>query len=191
MNASQAELCPHDSGCVFCIARDDPELMDEVENSVLYETDHFFVVPTLGAFVEGYLLICSKCHFDNFFSLPEFMEKEFKLLKRKVSEVLEENYGALFLFEHGGGGPERDSGAACIDHAHLHVIPTRADVRGLVQSSGTRVPCLIEDLPPQLRGKSNYFYFESKLQGEALLLTDRPPRQFIRKLVCVACTRFG
>jgi len=91
---------------------------------VLYETDNFFVAPTIGPIgIEGYLLILSKFCFSGMGALPESLYGELESVIETTKRVIKLEYGvAPHLFEHGpricdvhGGG--------CLDHAHLHLIP--------------------------------------------------------------------
>ena len=54
--------------CVFCNIDN-----SKVENTIIDESDNFFVLPSIGSLVDGYLLIVSKRHIN---SMAELMENE-------------------------------------------------------------------------------------------------------------------
>ena len=54
--------------CVFCNID-----KSKLENTIIDESDNFVVLPTIGALVDGYLMIISKKHIN---SMSELEEKE-------------------------------------------------------------------------------------------------------------------
>ena len=91
---------------------------------VLYETDNFFVAPTIGPIgIEGYLLVMSKNCYSGTGDIPESLHKELDEVTKTTKKVLGEVYGVgVQVFEH---GPRvcNVRGGGCLDHAHLHVVP--------------------------------------------------------------------
>ncbi|MBN2052240.1 hypothetical protein JW756_01940 [Candidatus Woesearchaeota archaeon] len=96
----------------------------ESNNITVYESDNFFVMPTLGSMgIEGYLLICSKEHFIGVGGMPEKYHRELEEVLDLTRRVVSETYKSdVVVFEHGprvgcfrGGG--------CLDHTHLHIMP--------------------------------------------------------------------
>lgn len=94
------------------------------KDNILYESDNFFVVPSIGQIeIEGYLLLCSKKHFEGVGGSPAALHSELEETLNHTRLVLTDNYNSEVLaFEHGprigcwrGGG--------CLDHAHLHLVP--------------------------------------------------------------------
>ena len=91
-------------------------------DQVLHETDHFVVVPTVGALVEGWLLIITKQPYLCMGGMPTGEFHELSSLKELVCSVLSECYGDITVFEHGPSQPGQGVGCG-VDHAHLHVLP--------------------------------------------------------------------
>jgi diadenosine tetraphosphate (Ap4A) HIT family hydrolase len=100
-------------------------------SNVLYETENFFVVPSIGQIgIEGYVLICSKVHRSGLGDVPPSQHEELEKLLRLTRSVLSSVYGIEpVVFEHGPRSPCQ-VGGACIDHAHLHVVPAPVDLMG-------------------------------------------------------------
>lgn len=92
--------------------------------NVLYETDNFFLVPTIGQIgIEGYLLLCSKEHYEGVGGMPEKYQTELEQTLKKTRDVLSKNYNSdVLIFEH---GPRVSCyrGGGCLDHSHFHVLP--------------------------------------------------------------------
>jgi diadenosine tetraphosphate (Ap4A) HIT family hydrolase len=94
------------------------------ESKVLYESDNFFVAPTIGPIgIEGYLLVLSKECFHGMGEVPESLYQELDEVQEHTSRVIEEVYGSRpQIFEH-GPRIKQFRGGGCLDHAHLHIVP--------------------------------------------------------------------
>lgn len=108
--------CQLEETCRFCYP---PE-----KERILYATENFYVMASLGPIVEGYLLIVSKKHIPACANIPNEIFQEYLDLKEKVKGVLNKVYGACIFYEHGKTGSYvigKDH-RHCF-HAHLHCIP--------------------------------------------------------------------
>jgi diadenosine tetraphosphate (Ap4A) HIT family hydrolase len=115
--------------CELCSEFQDGKFpYDRSIDSRILGSDKFSVtLPTLGCFVEGYVLVCP---FDHFRSIAAVDAEEIGgLLTRfkEVRELVEERFGETVVFEHGMS--ETGSGGGCIDHAHLHILPSTPDIQ--------------------------------------------------------------
>lgn len=102
-------------------------------NTPLSKSPNFVVLPSLGALVEGWMLVVPKQHFLSMGALPDSMIPEMQRLKQNVFERLERMYGAVCAFEHGPGGTQRSVGCG-VDHAHLHMLPLQFDLASAVDT---------------------------------------------------------
>ncbi len=76
------------SDCPFCrIASSEPADLPEYDRPII-ETAEFIIVPALGQFVEGYLLIAPREHRLNIGVLPDDMLLRFNKLKADIRELL-------------------------------------------------------------------------------------------------------
>jgi ATP adenylyltransferase len=116
------------NNCRLCSDLANP---NETWNAPLFESPHFVGLPSLGALIEGWLLLIPKEHFLCMGALPDALAPEMRDLKRKMCLVLERMYGPVCVFEH---GPSRTSvRVGCgVDHAHLHVAPINFDLHATV-----------------------------------------------------------
>jgi ATP adenylyltransferase len=100
-------------------------------NVPLIESPNFMVFPSLGALVEGWVLLVPKQHFLSIGALPDSLISEMQQLKETVCRQLQQNYGTVSAFEHGPGQKQRKVGCG-VDHAHLHILPADFDLSGAV-----------------------------------------------------------
>lgn len=94
----------------------------QVNTQILLETQFFIVIPDIGPIVEGYTLIVSKRHVPAMRDLPQSELNELNDLVDAVRDAIKEVYGESIVFEHGEDTFVNNAGA-CIDHAHLHIVP--------------------------------------------------------------------
>ena len=152
---------------------------------IIFETKNFFITPSIGGFVEGYLLICSKRHYIGMSSLEPSLFEELSWVKNKVNALLSKHYSVPLFFEH---GPIKDKrGICCINHAHLHAVPIEEDILGEITKNfkGRKINNLIE-LKKQQEKNIPYFYYENQ-KGEKFVfeLEHSVPSQYMRQLIAV------
>jgi diadenosine tetraphosphate (Ap4A) HIT family hydrolase len=86
-------------------------------------TPHAVAVPSIGAFVRGYLLVVPTRHTTSIGQLPRADRIAVATLTAQVADTLRRVYASPVLgFEYGLNVP----GARRIEHSHLHLLPTRA-----------------------------------------------------------------
>jgi diadenosine tetraphosphate (Ap4A) HIT family hydrolase len=126
------------------------DLQDQINNScrfcnpqekerILFETDNFYVMVSLGPIVDGYLLIVSKKHIGACFNIPNTLMTEFLSLKEKVKDILIKHYGFCIFYEHGKAGSSltfENSTKHCY-HAHLHCIPVAVELNKSIEQKIT------------------------------------------------------
>src|SRR6266852_4207519 len=93
----------------------------------IYETDGFVVTPSLGALVEGWLLVLPREHAVNTSRIAANLRQEFTAIVDRTVAIVADEFGPVTLFEH---GPSYDgSRLGCgVDHAHLLVVPLPFDL---------------------------------------------------------------
>ena len=99
-----------------------------INSRVMYETENYVVIPTIGCFVEGYVLIVSKQHYDCAGQMALSSIEELCQLIWKVVSAIKQTYGLdCIVFEHGAISCTNKFGG-CINHAHIHVVPCNGSV---------------------------------------------------------------
>ena len=90
---------------------------------VLYEDEHFIVMPPLGEFIQGGLLLLTREHILSFAQLPPAQFEHLERLLQAIQQALVKRWGvAPLIFEH-GPAPDSGKGVCCVDHAHLNIFP--------------------------------------------------------------------
>ncbi len=98
-----------------------------VENTVLFETKSFAVIPSLGSLVPGWLLVVPKRRVLNCGMLTGEEQSELKELIQKLLEAQQRFTGRVFAFEHGPTYVGSLTGCG-VDQAHIHLVPLEFDL---------------------------------------------------------------
>lgn len=99
----------------------------ELWNTPLFESPSFVALPTVGALVEGWLLVVPKVAALSFAQLATSQFSELAHFLGEVCSVLEASYGTISVFEHGPSVANSTVGCG-VDHAHLHLVPAHCDL---------------------------------------------------------------
>jgi diadenosine tetraphosphate (Ap4A) HIT family hydrolase len=116
--------------CPFCAEFEDDGLSlfasmmgDRLPCRVVYEDEHFVVMPPLGEFMEGGLLLLSREHILSLAHLSPAQFDHLERLLQAIQRALVKRWGvATVVFEH-GPAPDWSKGVCCVDHAHLNIFP--------------------------------------------------------------------
>jgi len=156
------------------------------KKNVIFESANFFVVPSLGQIVEGYLLICSKEHFIGLGQLPKKLLDELRVVQTKTKDVLSGQYTNPIFFEHGPTSSTK-KGGCCIEHAHLHAVPVNIDIFDDISKNFKAIE--IKNYFPlnkQFKKGTPYFYYENQKGNKYLFeLPQIIPSQYLRRLIAV------
>jgi ATP adenylyltransferase len=117
------------SSCRLC----GPDFSAEYWNEPLFESESFIVIASLGALVEGWLLLLPRAHYICVGALPASLMDEMTDIKLTAARFIRDVYGNVCAFEHGPHKENRTIGCG-VDHAHLHLVPTSVDLRLAVSS---------------------------------------------------------
>lgn len=79
-------------------------------------------VPSIGAYLEGWLLVVPYRHTIALADLTECERIEFDMLAHEAEQLVIGRYGRTVMFEHGPAMRGRSAGCG-VDHAHLHIVP--------------------------------------------------------------------
>ena len=160
----------------------------ELGRRILYEDEDFCVFPGLGAFVKGYLLICSKAHVPSFAYLDEERIRRFQLVLSKTVGALTEAYRVPWLFEH-GATYSRGRAGGCTEHAHVHLLPASANLDKVVQEKFQSVA--LSDWTELSKWKDSPYLLVQTPTGDLLVsaVSENLPSQYLRRVAADAVGR--
>jgi inosine/xanthosine triphosphate pyrophosphatase family protein/diadenosine tetraphosphate (Ap4A) HIT family hydrolase len=181
----------YNPSCVFCQEFDGSKssiyhdlLGQKLPSRLIHATEHFFVFPPLGEFIEGGLLITTREHYLSMAHLPDRLYDELDRLMAETSEILQSHYGCDPLFFEHAPVSSGEKGTCCVDHAHLNVFPVQVEVHDrlknkfpFVEIGGMRQLSLM----PQ----RNHAYLFLQTNAGTRFVYDSciVPSQYIRKII--------
>ena len=152
----------------------------EISERVLWETKHFYVAPSVGAFVKGYFLIITKKHYFNMGSSNNLHELN-DLVHALKKHILTLYKSKSIVFEH-GSVQDSSSGGASINHAHMHVVPTNDDLELEIKKTGILVP--VKNIYNLLDYSNNpYIYYQNTQSYSYIIDILNPPSQYLRQIL--------
>jgi len=162
-------------------------------NRILKQCEDLLLIPTLGPLADGHCLICTKSHHISFghFLGSGGNQGELELFVSDVKQNLGDIYGKpTIIFEHGPNASGSLLGCGT-DHAHLHVVPTDAD---LMNDDDLKLrdwkPCSLTDLHRYRDiGLGYLFYINQQGNGFICLVEESISSQTFRKALAGALGR--
>ena len=159
-----------------------------VWDTILYETDRFAVIPSLGGLIEGWLLVVPKDHCICTGAIEPTDHAELEAVKSHAMAAVRDCFGSATCFEHGPSSPTEPVGCG-VDHAHLHVVPARCDLeagaRAIVASELRWRPArAVSETRDYFLAGTSYFYLEQAPNSARIALADGGgPSQLFRKVI--------
>ncbi|MFG2090767.1 MULTISPECIES: HIT family protein [unclassified Spirillospora] len=156
------------------------------ESGVVARDGDFLLMPDVAPLTEGHVLLVTLEHHRCAGAFGRDMWERALSWRDRVARLYGAVYGSdeLLLFEHGPARPQ--SGGACIDHAHWHLLPGTHGVRTVVEAQGhPGAPADHAALRAYLRTGRSYLLIEE--DGIATVHPgDGVPSQFLRWAVTAA-----
>lgn len=189
-NSSGLNGAPSSCDCPYCIYLKNNETGTDAlkgVNRTVYRSQNFFVMPTLGQFIKGYLLIIPNKHVMSMAELSPDLKCEFLNVLDDVITILKLTYHVedILVWENGTGNGGIGKAKSSIVHSHIHVAPSKLNAVRIGMVSGfplTKI--LYEDL--SLYGNYSYLLVKGNNNNE-WWINDNPalyiPRQYVRQLI--------
>jgi diadenosine tetraphosphate (Ap4A) HIT family hydrolase len=173
--------------CLFCSIQD-VSAPSNPEDEIIDESENFYAKAALGHFVFGYTLIISKEHLPSFACLPEHLFCELEAFRSRVFDKLHNIcQHPISIVEHGAIN-RCQRGGACIDHAHLHLMPLAADLYPTLSKRFELGE--LKSISELRRFKDTpipYLYYQREgFTGHGVKLAQDVPSQLLRRLACQA-----
>ena len=159
-------------------------LVSSREN-IIFETEDFVVLPSLGPLNDSHVMIVPKNHVNNFAGLQPTKLKQVELIESILSSHIAVALGKKLVFFESGAGELSSHSGGCIVHAHIHCVYESQEFE-----------CrLFEEVELKSGGKSLYEGADSDLgyvwyrssNGKAYICNDpQLPSQFLRYVYSIA-----
>jgi len=187
-----ATACASRAGydCPFCMEIENDDLSvfsnlmgDRLASRVLYEDEHFVVMPPLGEFMEGGLLLLTREHILSFAHLPPAQFNHLGRLLQAIHQALVKQWQvAPLIFEH---GPAADSGkgVCCVDHAHLNIFPARANIHSGLAGRMSFTLGSLSELNKLKRAEFGYLFIQENDGSRRAYDARNVPTQWVRRLI--------
>lgn len=192
-------------GCPFCNEFNGKKHLSFFDNTIgkkygitkrcVLETKNFVCVPSIGSFVEGYVLIIPKKHFLSILSIPYNYTEELLSIIEILNQFYFDSYQSGFImFEH-GSSLFNNSGGMSVLHAHLHLVPYNTLFISSVISEFDFIKynnyCDLKNDFSSQNTKMPYLLFKDIDNGIYYCENEKIPSQYFRKKVCDNCGLIG
>ena len=185
-----------DHTCGFCVEICDMDTDNNLFKKVIapqtglksryvYEDDTFVVMPTLGAFVEGYVMVVSKEHHDCVGKMPSEDIAHLETLMEEITARIRAVYHTdVICFEHGAVSCANKFGG-CLNHAHVHLVPCNTSLIEEIRDYDLEVELLTSLADLQALGQEGrpYLFFRDTDGKQYLITGEFIVSQFFRQLV--------
>lgn len=188
-NSSGLTGMPTKDDCPYCKFFINGVFKDALDRT-LYQSPNFFVTPTVGEFIKGYLLIIPFEHVMSNAELNSTLRKEFLDVLNDVIYILKLTYNPsnILIWENGSGNGGIGKSKSSIVHSHTHVaISNTLDADKVEELAGfPLIKISYDDLP--LYSKYSYLLIRG-LHNNDWRINNNPdlyiPRQYIRQLLLI------
>lgn len=148
----------------------------EINDIILYDSEHFYVKIEYGCMAKGMLMICPKEHYLSAARIPDEHMEEYEQVKRDIEFLLKAIYGnkPVIFFEHGSSPSGISSHERSIVHAHTHVawgISFEQEYKDMV--------CLQEVKDIKALRNTKYFSYQEGADGKLLAVWD--PKVYVQR----------
>ena len=188
-NSSGLNGAPKASDCPYCIYINNNYVDKDLDNlnRTIYKSENFFVMPTVGEFIKGYLLIIPNEHVMSMAEIPSNQRQELLDVIDDVQSMIKLTYPVndVLVWENGTGNGGKGKAKNSIVHSHVHVAPSKLTPAKIQELQGfPLVNISYEDLFAY--GNHSYLLIKGD-SNDDWWINDNPdlyiPRQHIRQLV--------
>jgi ATP adenylyltransferase len=150
---------------------------------IVYEDEHFVVMPPLGEFMEGGLLLLTREHILSLAHLNPGQFEHLEHLLHAIGQALVKHWGvAPLVFEH-GPAPDWSKGVCCVDHAHLNIFPAAAQVHPRLASRMNFSVGRLGELARLRRAEFGYLFVQENDGARRAYDGKDAPTQLVRRIV--------
>lgn len=171
---------PIECACAFC---EEFDRHPALPNRVMWEGNGLVLLPSMGSFTPGYLLLMPRSHVRSFAELPAHRLKAALAIAEQVRMVIAKRFGPTIIAEHGPGTMDASS-SACCDHAHWHLIPSEVFAVATTYHGVGGSPVPLRNGLHLRRWAGRPYIFLSPLPGVSWIWPHSSvfPSQFVRRV---------
>lgn len=153
----------------------------KLENSQLYSTANFVVLPALGPLEPGHIIVASRRHYPSlaFMGMSAILEYQ-KMTKYLINH---QPFYAKGYLEVEHGSTENECAGSCIPHTHVHWIPGFGEFAAILEGSLPRLAGVskLSDLDGI---RTPYIYINGEGDFPRFYQAFGVEPQFIRQRLC-------
>lgn len=182
-NSSVLTSAPLKNDCPYCIYLQSNKLRPE---KLIYSSEHFFVITTLGEFISGYWLIIPFEHVMSNAELDFSVQKELLTVIEDMTYLLYLTYGFsnFLVWENGTGNSGKGKTKDSVVHAHTHIAPSNLTAEKIENLSCFNFETISTE---ELSKYNQNSYLLLKDTSNMWRICSNPnlyiPRQYIRQLI--------
>lgn len=181
---------PNGYQCAFCLELDgegssifNEFLQDRLASRVIYQDDLFVVMPPLGQFIQGGLLLLTRAHIPSFAHLPPEWFPRLEQLLHAIQKLSVAHWGVSpIVFEH-GTAVDQTKGRCCVDHAHLNIFPAKVDVHAHLASRMYLKLATLSQLKRLGRAEFGYLFVQENDNTRHAYDAQFAPGQLVRRII--------
>lgn len=158
----------------------------DVDERCILDTDNFACVPSIGSFVEGYILVIPKQHFLSSFTMPESHIIELLSITHALSRFYRHCYHQNYIMYEHGTADTANVGGMSVVHAHLHCMPcSHKIISNMYEYDFIRFDSFFEAQKYYLaHSRQAYLLLKDIDNSFYLSISDNIPSQYFRTKVC-------
>jgi len=141
--------------CVFC---DEEKMKGDI-----VPTDNFFLKVGFCLIASGHTMIIPKVHYPCFGATPDFLDREYDELEKKLFDQISREFAEPFQLEYGVWGQS-------VFHAHTHFVPLKSpeyEIKSIVEEMPFAAGISVEEVDRKrlreiYRNEGDYVSFKEK-----------------------------
>jgi inosine/xanthosine triphosphate pyrophosphatase family protein len=154
-----------------------------LQSRILYQDEDFVVMPPLGQFMEGGLLLLAREHILSLAWLKPAVFDKLERLLSCIRDSLAQRWGvAPLIFEH-GPAPEWGKGVCCVDHAHLNIFPAPVRVAPHLETRMSMPISSLCELPRLRQAEFGYLMVQENDGTRRVYDGKDVPTQLVRRII--------
>ena len=176
--------------CPFCAEFENDGLSvfagmmgDHLPCRVVYEDEHFIVMPPLGEFMQGGLLLLTREHILSLAHLPPAQFDDLERLLQAIQRALIKIWGVVpLVFEH-GPAPDWSKGVCCVDHAHLNIFPASVQIHPHLAGRMNLALGSLSEMAKLRRAEFGYLFVQENDGARRAYDGRDVPTQMVRRII--------